>query len=88
MCPRCNFALHRVLRLAAGVCVAFIVSAPFAAAYVATGNSAPPQIEQTGNQIDRSKKATLCTSPLNESRLSEKGSDKSRLGRRAWSLKL
>ena len=56
MCLIDNFKLHRVSRLFAGVCVALTVSAPFAVAYVATGNSAP-QIEQTSGQIDRSKKS-------------------------------
>ena len=63
MCAINNSKLHRISRLVAGVCVAFTVSAPFAVAYVTTGNSAP-QIEQTSSQIDRSKKsAPLRVSP-------------------------
>jgi hypothetical protein len=63
MCAIDNFKLRRISRLIAGFCVAFTVSAPFAVAYVTTGNSAP-QIEQTSSQIDRSKKsAPLRVSP-------------------------
>ena len=63
MCAIDNFKLRRISRLVAEICVAFTVSAPFALAYVATGNSAP-QIEQTSSQIDRSKKsAPLRVSP-------------------------
>jgi hypothetical protein len=63
MCLIDNFKLHRASRSVAGVCVALTVSAPFAVAYVATGNSAP-QIEQTSSQIDRSKKSeSLRVSP-------------------------
>ena len=47
--------LHRVSQLAAAVSVVFMVSAPFAAAYVAIGKS-EMQAEQTSGQIDRSKK--------------------------------
>ena len=46
---------HQVPGLVAAVCVALIISASFAAAYVATGNSAT-QIEQTSSQINRSNK--------------------------------
>ena len=49
------FKMHRVPRLLAAVCVALTISAPFAAAYVATGKSAVP-IEQTSSQTDRSNK--------------------------------
>jgi hypothetical protein len=49
------FKMHRLSRLFAAVCVALTISAPFAAAYVATGKSAVP-VEQTSNQIDRSNK--------------------------------
>ena len=49
------FKMHRVPRLLAAVCVALTISAPFAAAYVATGKSAA-SIEQTRSQIDRSNK--------------------------------
>jgi hypothetical protein len=49
------FKVHRVPRLLAVVCVALTISAPFAAAYVATGNPAT-QTEQTSGQIDRSNK--------------------------------
>jgi hypothetical protein len=56
MCAIGNFKLHRVSRLVVGVCVALMVSAPFAVPYVATGNSAP-QSEWTSNQINRSKKS-------------------------------
>jgi hypothetical protein len=63
MCAIDNFKLRRISRSIAGVCVAFTVSAPFAVAYVATGNSAP-QIQQTSSQIDQSKKsAPLRVSP-------------------------
>jgi hypothetical protein len=63
MCAIDNFKLRWISRSIAGVCVAFTVSAPFAVAYVAPGNSAP-QTEQTSSQIDRSKKsAPLCVSP-------------------------
>jgi hypothetical protein len=57
MCAIGNFKLHRVSRLVVGVCVALMVSAPLAVAYVATGNSSPPRIEQTGNKVERSKKS-------------------------------
>jgi hypothetical protein len=46
---------HQVPGLVAAVCVALTISGSFAAAYVATGNSAT-QTEQTGSQIDRSNK--------------------------------
>jgi hypothetical protein len=46
---------HRVSRLAAAACMAFMISVPFAAAYVAIGKS-EMQAEQTSSQIDRSKK--------------------------------
>ena len=49
------FKVHRVPRLLATVCVALTISAPFAAAYVATGTSAN-QTEQTSGQINRSNK--------------------------------
>ena len=49
------FKVHRVPRLLAAVCVALTISAPFAAAYVATGTSAN-QTEQTSGQINRSNK--------------------------------
>ena len=63
MCAIDNFKLRRISRLVVGVCLAFTVSAPFAVAYVAAGNSTP-QIEQTRSQIDRSKKsAPLRVSP-------------------------
>jgi len=47
--------LHRVSQLAAAACVTFMISASFAAAYVATGKS-EVQAEQISSQIDRSKK--------------------------------
>jgi hypothetical protein len=50
-----TFKMHRVPRLLAAVCVALTISAPFAAAYVATGKSSN-SIEQTSSQIDRSNK--------------------------------
>ncbi len=50
------FNMHRVPRLLAAVCVALTISAPFAAAYVATGKSATGT-DQTSSQIDRSNKA-------------------------------
>jgi hypothetical protein len=50
-----NFKFHRVSRLLAVVCVALTISAPFAAAYVATARSGA-ETEQTGSQVDRSKK--------------------------------
>ena len=50
-----NFKFHRVSRLLAVVCVALTISAPLATAYVSGGNSAA-QTEQTGSQVDRSKK--------------------------------
>ena len=50
-----NFKFHRVSRLLAVICVALIISAPLATAYVSGGNSAA-QTEQTGSQVDRSKK--------------------------------
>jgi hypothetical protein len=46
--------IHRVPLLVAAVCVALAISAPFAAAYVATDQSAA-RIE-TNSQIDRSNK--------------------------------
>ena len=46
---------HRVSRLLAVVCVALTISAPLATAYVIGGNSAA-LTEQTGSQVDRSKK--------------------------------
>jgi hypothetical protein len=49
------FKVHRVPRLLAAVCVALLISAPFAAAYVSGGKSTAPT-EQTSGQIDRSKK--------------------------------
>jgi hypothetical protein len=49
------FKVHRVPRLLAAVCVALTISAPFAAAYVATGKSTAPT-EQTSGQIDRLNK--------------------------------
>ena len=49
------FKMHRVPRMVASVCVALTISVPFAAAYVATGQSAAP-IEQNSSQIDRSNK--------------------------------
>jgi hypothetical protein len=50
------YKMHRLPRLLAAVCVALTISAPFAAAYVATGKFAN-SIEQTGRQIDRSNKS-------------------------------
>jgi hypothetical protein len=50
------FKINRVPRLLAAVCVALTISAPLAAAYVATGNPGA-QIEQTSSQIDRSNKS-------------------------------
>jgi hypothetical protein len=50
-----NFKFHRVSRLLVVVCVALTISAPLATAYVSGGNSAA-QTEQTGSQVDRSKK--------------------------------
>ncbi len=47
--------MHQFPRLLAAVCVALAVSAPFAAANVATGKSAAPT-KQTSGQIDRSNK--------------------------------
>jgi hypothetical protein len=49
--------LHRVSKLAAAACVALVVSAPLATAYVATGRS-EVQVEKTSSQIDRSKKGS------------------------------
>ena len=49
------FKMQRVPRLLAAVCVALTISAPFAAAYVATGKSAA-STEQTSSQINRSSK--------------------------------
>jgi hypothetical protein len=50
--------LHRVSQLAAAASVVFMVSAPFAAAYVATEKS-EVQAEKTSSQFDRSKKGDL-----------------------------
>jgi hypothetical protein len=49
------FTMHSIPRLLAAVCIALTISAPFAAAYVASGKSAGPP-EQTSGQIDRSNK--------------------------------
>jgi hypothetical protein len=53
---------HGISRLLAVVCLALAVSAPVAAGYVATGKSGA-QTEQTGNQIDRTKKGDRLVSP-------------------------
>jgi hypothetical protein len=49
------FKMHRLPRLLAAVCVALTISAPFAAACIATGKSSN-SIGQTCSQIDRSNK--------------------------------
>jgi hypothetical protein len=55
--------LHRVSQLVAAACVAFLISAPLAAAYVTTTKS-EVQAERTSSQIDRSKKGDrLLVSP-------------------------
>jgi hypothetical protein len=53
--PRDNFKFYRVSRLLAVVCVALAISAPLATVYVSEGDSAA-QTDQTGRQVDRSKK--------------------------------
>jgi hypothetical protein len=50
-----NFQFHRVSRLLAVVCMALTISASLATAYV-IGENSTAQTEQTGNQVDRSKK--------------------------------